>query len=99
MRAFKVLLIVGVLAAAAVAGWLWHFSRTPIAPPQVPYDFTVKAGSGARPGPRTLPDGGLLAEPYSLWVVSRLAGKETIQAGTYRVDRPLTPIELLDKMA
>jgi UPF0755 protein len=99
MRAIKVLLVLAVLAALAAGAWLWHFSGTPIAPAQVPFEFTVKPGSGVRNVARTLADGGYLREPYGLWILSRVTGRETIQAGTYRVDKPLTPLELLDKMA
>jgi UPF0755 protein len=99
MRLIKALLALAVLAAIAAGAWLWHFNRTPIAPPTTPYDFTVRPGSGVRTVARTLAEGGFLAEPYTLWLLSRLTGRETIQAGTYRIDRPLTPPELLDKMA
>lgn len=99
MRSIKVLVVLALLAAAAAGGWLYWFSRTPIAPPQVPFDFTVKPGSGVRTVARNLADSGYLPEPYGLWALSRLTGRETIQAGAYRIDEPLTPLELLDKMA
>ena len=99
MRLLKLVAAVAVLAVLLAGAWLWHFSRTPLVPAQSPYDFTVKPGWGVRNVARTLADGGLVAEPYSLWILSRLASRETIQAGTYRIDKPLTPLELLDKMA
>jgi UPF0755 protein len=99
MRAIRWLAALAVLAAAAAGAYLYWFSRSPITPSQVPYDFTVKPGSGVRTVARNLSEAGYLREPYALWILARITGAETIQAGTYRVEKPLTPLELLDKMA
>ena len=99
MRAIKLLLLLAILAAGAAGAWLWHFSRTPVTPPQAPFEFAVKPGASVRTVARNLAEAGYFAEPYSLWALARLTGRETIQAGTYRVDKPLTPVELLDKLA
>ncbi len=49
-------------------------------------------------GPQLSADG-VFAEPESLWIVTRVLGKgRSIQAGTYRLDGPTTPLELIDKM-
>jgi UPF0755 protein len=42
----------------------------------------------------------VLTEGESFWILGRLMGKaRTLQAGTYRVEKPLTPLEILDKLA
>jgi UPF0755 protein len=49
---------------------------------------------------RQLAADGVLAEPYTFWLLGRATGKSgAIQAGTYRLDRALTPPEILDKLA
>lgn len=98
MRALKILVVLAVLAAGAAGAWMWHFDRTPLRPAATPFEFHVKPGSSVRAVARNLAAAGLLAEPYSLWILARLTDRETIQAGTYRLERPVTPSELLDKL-
>jgi UPF0755 protein len=83
------------LAAVALALVL-----RPLEPPRLPYDFTVKSGASTRAVARQLSDEGLLPEPYGFWLLARALGKATqLQAGTYRLERAVTPLELLDKLA
>jgi UPF0755 protein len=65
-----------------------------------PYEFTVHAGQGLKAVGRQLAADGVLAEGESFWILGRLTGKaRTIQAGTYRLDKPATPLEIIDKLA
>jgi UPF0755 protein len=60
----------------------------------------VKTGASLRAVARTLHDEGLLADPHGFWILGRVLGKATsIQAGTYRLEQPVTPTQLLDKLA
>ncbi len=99
MRALKWILLPAFAVAAAVAGWFWHFNGAVLTPSPAPMDFTVKSGASVKGVSRQLAESGLLPDPWSLWILARLTGRETIQAGTYRLDKPLTPPELLDKLA
>ena len=68
--------------------------------PSVPYEFTVHPGSGLKVVGRQLAADGVLHEGESFWILGRLAGKaQRIQAGTYRLDRPMSPLEIIDKLA
>ena len=59
-----------------------------------------RQGSGVGSVARQLVDAGVIAEPYSLRALAHFKGKAgPIHAGTYRLDKPLTPLELLDKLA
>jgi len=100
MRALRTLFLLAVLAAVAVGAWLYWFANHPWAPPTVPYEFRVPAGASVKSISRELADEGLFAEGESFWIVARILGKgrTAIKAGTYRIDRPMTPLELLDKM-
>lgn len=100
MRAIKSLFLLALLAALAAGGWLYYFAGRPIAPPTLPFDFTVRSGTGVKALSRQLAEQGLFAEGESFWILARVLGKAgAIQAGTYRVDRALTPVELMDKLA
>ncbi|MEP7068830.1 MAG: endolytic transglycosylase MltG [Usitatibacter sp.] len=88
------------LIGAAAAGWAYYFANTPVGLPTTPYDFTVHAGSGLKAVGRQLAADGVFTEADSFWILGRALGKaRSIQAGTYRLDRPVTPLEILDKLA
>jgi peptidoglycan lytic transglycosylase G len=60
----------------------------------------VHPGSGLKSVGRQLAADGVFLEGESFWILGRLTGKaRTIQAGTYRLDKPLTPLEIIDKLA
>ena len=100
MRALRNLVFLVFLGAAVAAGWMYWFSTRPLDLPQSPFEFTVRSGASVRGLARQLADQRLLAEPHSFWILARALGKAgAIQAGTYRLDRALTPVELLDKLA
>ncbi len=95
----KVLSLAAVLVALGAASWLIYFSSASYAPPRTPYEFTVKAGASLRSVSRILSDDKLLPDAQTFWILGRLLGRDTgIQAGTYRIERALTPLELLDKL-
>lgn len=100
MRALRSLVLLVLLLAALAAGWIGWFATQPRPLPRQPFDFTVKTGSGLKTVSRQLADEGLFPDPHTFWIAARALGKSpTIQAGTYRFDRPLTAIEILDKLA
>mgnify|MGYP001243222582 CR=1 FL=1 len=95
-RAFLAWLALVLALAAAMLALVLR----PLEPPRLPYDFTVKSGASTRSVARQLSDEGLLPEPYGFWLLARALGKATqLQAGTYRLERAVTPLELLDKLA
>jgi UPF0755 protein len=74
--------------------------QAPVALPRTPYDFTVHQGTGLKAVARQLASDGVLAEGETFWILGRLLGKaRSIQAGTYRLDKPVTPVELIDKLS
>jgi len=100
MRAIRKLLLLACLGAALAAGWLYYFATQPLTLPRTPFEFTVRTGAGVKTLSRQLADEGLFLEGQSFWILARLIGKSSaIQAGTYRLDKPVTPVELLDKLA
>jgi len=88
------------VTAVAAGGYAAWFVTQPLALPREPFDFTVKQGASLKSVSNRLFDEGLLAEPFGFWLLGRWQGKAgSIQAGTYRLDKPLTPGEILDKLA
>jgi UPF0755 protein len=99
MRTLRNLFLLALLAAAVAGAWLYWFANHPITPPRTPFDFTVRSGASVKSVSRKLADEGLFPEGESFWVVARILGKAgAIQAGTYRLDRAMTPLEILAKL-
>jgi UPF0755 protein len=81
-------------------GWLAWVAASDVRLPTTPYEFTVHTGSGLKAVGRSLAADGVLPEGESLWILGRLSGKaQRIQAGTYRLDKPVTALEIIDKLA
>ncbi len=88
------------MLGALAAAWLVHFATTPVTLAPTPYEFTVHPGAGLKTISHQLATDGVFLEGESFWILGRLTGKaRTIQAGTYRIEKPLTPLEILDKLA
>lgn len=99
LRKLKVVVLLLVGLAVAAAGWLFAFSSRPLEPPKPDYEFTVKSGASLRTLSRRLADEGLLPDAQSFWILGRILGKDKgVQAGTYRMERAMTPVEILDKL-
>lgn len=99
MRRLRRIALFVVLVAGAAAGWLAWFASHSIEV-AAPVEVTVRQGAGVGAVARQLVDAGLLAEPYSLRLLARTNDRlNTIHAGTYRFDKALTPLEILDKLA
>ena len=96
--------IAGFLFVLAVAAILIvsagvRFSGTPVDLPTRPFEFTVEKGTSLKALSRKLADAGLFSEPYGFWALGRLTNGATgIQAGRYRLDAPISPINLLLKL-
>src|SRR5688500_8119070 len=99
MRLVRLFFALAILAILAAGGWLYWFATQPRPLAKAPLDFTVKTGSGWKALSRQLADEGLLADPYTFWAIAQLRGLPPLHAGTSRVERPLTGVELFDKLA
>ena len=99
-RFFTVVFWLALLAAAAVAGagWWWLHQPMRLSAPSLDLDIE----------PRTLPrgvaqvvrDAGVDVDPRLLYAWFRLSGQgQKIKAGSYELERGITPARLLDKLA
>ena len=87
------------MVVVAAGAWAAYYAFTPVRLPQAPYEFTVHPGQGVNAVARQLAADGVLPESFTLRAIARLAGPHRVQAGTYRLDHPLSPLEILDKLA
>ena len=98
-RALRLVVLLAILLATAAGGWLYWFAHHAFALPQQPYEFVVRSGAGLKAVSRQLAAEGLFPEGESFWILARLTGQKTaVQAGTYRLEAPVTPLALLDKL-
>ena len=86
------------IAAIALAGFVYLFAHNPLPVPNPPFEFTVRPGATLKSLSRQLADAGLLPDAQSLWLLGRATQVTAIQAGQYRVEKPITPLELLRKL-
>jgi UPF0755 protein len=92
------LFLLVILAAGGIAAWFHHFANSKLVIAPAANEFTVKQGASLKAVAKQLTDKGILNEPNGLWLLGRALDKTKIQAGTYRLDDAITPVELLDKL-
>ena len=100
MKRFFFLLTLGCIVMALLAGFLaWQFANRALPLPSPQFEFMVEKGSNLKSLAKKLTSQGLLPEPNGFWLLGRLTDKATgIQAGTYRLDAPISPVALLQKL-
>ncbi|QTN28704.1 endolytic transglycosylase MltG [Rhodoferax sp. AJA081-3] len=96
MRFFFVL-VLGLVLAAAGAGYLWVNQPFDLAAESV--DVSVEPGMSAREVAATVAQAGVAVNPVLLHAWFRLSGQSRqIRAGSYELDRLTTPTSLLQKL-
>ena len=99
MKRLLIWLCVALLLAATAAGaWFHGFANAALPLPQTPFEFTVRPGTSLKGLNRQLAEAGLLPDGLTLWLLGRVTDATTIQAGTYRLDKPASPLEILGKL-
>ena len=100
MRFLKSLFLLALLAALAVggAGWWWLHNPLPLA--QSPLDLSIEPGTLPRAVAQAVRDAGVDVDPNLLYAWFRLSGQDRlIKAGSYELERGITPLRLLQKLA
>jgi UPF0755 protein len=89
-----------VFVAAAGAGWVVHFARSPVEVPPSARMFEVEEGISLRGIARQLVDHGVLDESYTFVLLGRLLDKAgSVRAGVYQLPERITPLALIGKFA
>lgn len=98
-RFFLSLLLLGVLALAGLgaAGWWWV--ERPLGLPAPSVDLTIEPGTTPRAIAQAAADAGVKAPPQLLYFWFRASGKaRQMRAGSYELERGVTPRLLLDML-
>jgi UPF0755 protein len=97
---FGILLLglIGAVTLSAAWGWyLWRDLHQPVAPPPAGVLVSVPRGAPFRAIAQQLYRSGLLRYPRILSVYARFRGLDRrVHSGDYRIDQPLSPVQLLD---
>jgi UPF0755 protein len=82
----------------AIAGLGWY-AFSPVTLRSDPIDFSIKAGSSLRSASRQIVDSGVELNAWQFNLLGRLLGKSgAIKAGSYEIERGITPLALLNKL-
>src|SRR5687768_2651666 len=100
-KAFAVILLVVVLVAAGAAGMAWTRLQTPYKGYDGIEQFVeIPVGAGAADIRKRLLDAGVVQDALTLRLALRWTGASRgLQAGEYRFDRPMTAVEVVNKIA
>ncbi|MDE2607613.1 MAG: endolytic transglycosylase MltG [Burkholderiales bacterium] len=101
-RLFRTVIVLAllVLAAAAATGWWWV--RQPLRLPgdAASVDLSIEPGTLPRAVAQAVRDAGVDVDPRLLYAWFRLSGQgQRFKAGSYELDRGITPLRLLEKLA
>jgi UPF0755 protein len=93
------LLIAGLLWIALAAGAYTYYAYTKLPVASLPMQFSIKSGSSLRGAAHQMAATGILRHPEAFVVLARLLNESgNLKAGTYEIESPVTPLELLRKI-
>jgi len=96
LKTLFALVVVGLLAAGAYAGW---YASTPIAVPRLPAAFDIPPGARFRGAAQRIEDAGIAIGRLRFELLARLLGRaQDAKAGSYELTAAPTPLQLLDKL-
>jgi UPF0755 protein len=100
-RLFLILFILGVAAAAGLGWLLYARTSEPFKGYDAPERFvTIEPGSGTRTiGQRLIEAGVIQDEPTFRAALWRSGRARNLQAGEFRFDAPMTPVDVIEKIA
>ena len=101
-RFFRTVFLLALLAAlgAGAAGWWWLQHPLPLPANTTSVDLSIEPGTLPRGVAQAVRDAGVAVDPRLLFAWFRLSGQaHKIKAGSYELERGVTPQRLLDKLA
>lgn len=102
MRKFLIrFIVVFGLAVLGLGGWLMHYATTPMFAPGVAYPlaFSIERGASLKAASLDMRAARALRLPWAFVLIARLRGLAgDIKAGSYALDGPVTPLDLLRKV-
>jgi UPF0755 protein len=99
-RFITLLFVLALLAAAAVAGAGWWWIHQPLRLSAPTLDLSIEPGTLPRGVAQAVRDAGVVVDARLLFAWFRVSGQGAqIKAGSYELERGITPRRLLDKLA
>jgi len=99
-RFFTTVFMLALLAALAAGAAAWWWVRQPLRLPADSVDLSIEPGTLPRGVAQAVRDAGVEVDPRLLYAWFRLSGQgQRIKAGSYELERGITPERLLDKLA
>ena len=99
IRLLKFLIFSGVLLALLAAAGLYYYAHSELVLQQSPVTLEVRPGSSLKTVATQLATAGVLEQPDLFVLMARLRGDSTrLKAGNYEFTRPLTPLDLLERI-
>lgn len=100
MKLIKTLFFLALMAVLGSGAWLVWYANQPLNAGPLPKTFSVTSGTSLDRLATELRAAGIIRSTWSFRILGRALGKSTaLKAGVYEITQPITPIELLDKMA
>lgn len=92
--------MLALLAALALGAAAWWWVRQPLRLPDASVELSIESGTLPRNVAQAVRDAGVDVDPRLLYAWFRLSGEgQRIKAGSYELERGITPERLLDKLA
>jgi UPF0755 protein len=99
-RFFSTLFVLALLAGLAGLGAAWFWLRQPLSLRAATVDLSIEPGMLPRTVAQAVRDAGVDVDPRLLYAWFRLSGEgQRIKAGSYELERGITPRRLLDKLS
>ena len=99
MKLIKAVFFLSMMAMLGAGAWLVWYANQPLKVSPLPKTFTVETGTSLDRLATELHKAGIVHAPWSFRLLGRALGKSTaLKAGIYDITRPMTPIELLEKI-
>ena len=100
MRFLRNLFLLALLAVLAAGGAGWWWLHQPLRLLQSPLDLSIEPGTLPRSVAQAVRDAGVDVNPDLLYAWFRFSGQgRQIKAGSYELEKGITPLRLLDKLA
>jgi UPF0755 protein len=99
-RFFSTLFVLALLAALGALAAAWYWLRQPLPMTAATVELSIEPGTLPRGVAQAVRDAGVRVDPRLLYAWFRFSGEgHRIKAGSYELERGITPIRLLDKLA
>lgn len=96
---FKILLLLALIVFAGLTAWVSWFAFRPLPISTYPREFTIAPGTNLKKLASQLEQAEVLHDAIRFHLTGRVMGYASrIQAGTYTITQPLTPLELYGKI-